>query len=156
MFTTHPSFKDARQFSGQMTTWRSVILDLAMPWYVVEVSSEESGITHETSVLVGSSEDLLQFIENEPLGAVVGASVAAPPNWSSSGEWEFIRLARVERRRKPKGQFPGELALTRMDGVRIDGRGLLPSQEDSELLVTLAEFDAAGVRAQDSTQALAG
>jgi hypothetical protein len=123
-----------------MTTWDAVILDLPMPWYLVTVLTQEGGIELSTDVLVATSDNLLAFIRDQPMGPVVGVHVVAPPGWSATQGWEFIQIRRIEQRLKPRGVFPGRLALTRLDGMHIDGRGFAPTTEDPAQLELLADF----------------
>ena len=91
MFTTRREFRNPVQFDPRTTDWRGVELAVGHPFLLVQ-TEEAEGRRH---LLLHGMDDLLSVHMKPFFGTLKQVSLLQPPGWSTSGEWDVIRMSEV-------------------------------------------------------------
>lgn len=91
MFTTNESFKSSVQFDRCVTSWRAVELMIGHPFLYVQL---ELDCLHR-HLLLNGMDDLLAIYEQPAAGRIGAISLLQPPAWSSTGEFQCLRMVEM-------------------------------------------------------------
>lgn len=109
---------------------------LSMPWLIAECEQEDC----QRVFLCDGSAEASAFIEHAPVGRLLGLVLVLTPGWSDNGDWQFARVARVERDLRSVQKPPYSLVFLTVNGVRYSGSPLEPFAGDGTGCVTVLEF----------------
>jgi hypothetical protein len=119
MFTTHPAFKHPMQLDEASTMWSAVELEFLTPWFLATVSDAEQEVDR-TFQLSGCTEVLL-FAEREPLGKLIELTLVLPPTWSSTEDWQFVKIKRVDRVARPREDIARSAVVVGTNDITYGG-----------------------------------
>jgi len=138
MFATYAVFKHRLQLNQQSTAWRAVEVILPTPWLIATIADQAEEV-NRTFLLTGNDEILL-FAERPSLGKPISLHLMLTPDWSETGDWMLLPIAKVERQAvAPEGVSP--LAyVTGTNGKTYGGFPIAPVVLCDEERVSILEL----------------
>lgn len=137
MFATYEPFKYQLQLGDGSTIWRGVEVTLNIPWLLATFIDDEE--VPRTFLLKGT-DDLLGVVQQSGLGKLTGVRLVLPPTASSTSDWSFVPVCRVERElENGDGAMPSAILRAR-GGQRYGGFPIHPTHRDEAGLHTLIDL----------------
>jgi hypothetical protein len=118
MFATYETLKLPVQFGDGSTTWRGVEVILGWPWLLATL---EDGEVDDRTFLLQDADDLLRLVESSNTMELTGVRIVLPPAVSSTSDWAFVSVCRIERELKSFDDSAPGVVLTSRDGRRYGG-----------------------------------
>lgn len=138
MFATHASFKHPLQLDPDSSIWRAVELVMSTPLYVVTLHDTIEECTR-TFLLTGSTE-LKAVAGSEKFGTLQSVHLVLTPPWSPDGNWQVIRVRRIDLQLHPSDGSDAEAITEAVDGTRYGGFPIRPLVGDVGPLRPIAEL----------------
>lgn len=138
MFTTYDDLKLPLPLEAGSATWTAVELEMNVPWLVARWRDEGNNV-HRT-FLLPDADEVVAFASQRILGRLTQLRLVLPPAWSASGDWELLRIARVEKVLAPNGKSRSTTLVVSEDGKRYGGFPVEPVGCGKEAAVTLFEL----------------
>ena len=135
MFTTYDGLKLPVQLGDGTTTWTAVELETSAPWFVVGLSDQECDL-HRT-FLFREIEEVVAFASRRIAGDLTDLRLVLPPPWSATGDWQMLRIARVEQAIAPGSEGECSMLVMSDGGTRYGGFPVEPVDCTNRKLKTL-------------------
>ncbi|HEX6705338.1 MAG TPA: hypothetical protein VF169_11310 [Albitalea sp.] len=138
MFTTYDELKFPIQLAEGVTTWTAVELETSAPWFVASLRNEEFGCRR--TFLFPTVEELVELARRRTAGELIQIRLVLPPAWSETGDWQLLRVARVEQAVPAEGEDEFSMLVMSDSGSRYGGFPAEPIDCTNRNLETLFEF----------------
>src|SRR6478609_4277077 len=116
MFTTYDGLKLPVQLGDGTTTWAAVELETSAPWFVVGLSDHKREL--HRSFLFREIEEVVAFASRRIVGDLTDLRLVLPPPWSVTGDWQLLRIARVEQAITPGREGECSMLVMSDSGIR--------------------------------------
>jgi len=119
MFTTYDGMKFPVQLGKGVTTWTAVEIETNAPWFMVALRDEQYEL--ERRFLFLGIEEAVAFASQRSIGEIAAIRLFLPPQWSTTGDWEMLRITRVDEAIDPDCPGKPSISVISECGTRYGG-----------------------------------